>query len=73
VIGSQIVFINFCIFTTICGPIKIVHISSISIYVQIRCVSECSPKLCIIIGLVCLLHYYTKFPFILVYSQHAWI
>jgi hypothetical protein len=43
VIGSQIVLINFSILNTICGPIRIVHLSSIPVHVQIRCVPECSP------------------------------
>jgi hypothetical protein len=36
VIGSQILFINFSILDIICGSIRIVHLSSVPVHVQIR-------------------------------------
>jgi hypothetical protein len=37
VIDLQIVFINFSILNIIYGPIRIVHLNNVPIYIQIRC------------------------------------
>jgi hypothetical protein len=42
VIDLQIVFINFFILNIICGLIRIVHINSVLIHIQIRCIPEFS-------------------------------
>jgi hypothetical protein len=40
----KIVIINFFILNTICAAIKVAHISSVLVHVQIKCIPKCSPK-----------------------------